>query len=281
VAGRLPNFLHLGPGKAGSTWLHETLLRNPEVFLSEAKDLYFFSRYYDRGLSWYEEWFAKARPQHVVVGEISPDYLGCPEAPERIRDTLGGNVVLMVTLREPAQRAFSAYLYARKHGLAKATFRETLEAVPLILEEGRYATLLRRYLRYFPPEALFLSYFDDLQDDPQNFLDLTTDRLGISRQVLDVDSLGARLPASKARFLPLALVAQRTAEWARRHDGADVVGRVKRSAIVQRALYQPLGDAAPTMHPEDAAYIRALLEPEIVGVEQDFGVGLRARWGWS
>jgi Sulfotransferase domain len=281
MTGRLPNFLHLGPGKAGSTWLHETLLLHPDVYLNEAKDLYFFSRYYDRGLDWYQQQFQKATARHVVVGEVSPDYLGSPEAPERIHDTLGSQVQLMVTLREPAQRAFSAYLYARKHGLAKATFRETLDAVPLMLEEGRYATLLRRYLGYFPQDALFLSYFDDLKADPQTFLDLTTDRLGVSRQVLEPDALTARLPASKARFLPLALVAQRSADWARRHDGADVVGRVKRSAIVQRALYKPLGDAAPTMSTEDATYIRELLEPEIVGVEQDFGVDLRDRWGWS
>ena len=281
MAGRLPNFLHLGPGKAGSTWLHETLLLHPQVYLNEAKDLYYFSRYYDRGLDWYLEQFQRATSEQVVVGEVSPDYLGSPEAPIRIRETLGPEVVLMVTLRDPAKRAFSAYLYARKHGLAKDTFRETLDAVPLILEEGRYATLLRRYVSLFSADAIFITFFDDLQADPQAFLDQTTDRLEVSRQVLSPDALDAKLPASKARFLPLALVAQRSAEFARRHDGADVVGRVKRSALVQRALYKPLGDQAPTMAGEDAAYIRELLEPELVGVEQDFGVDLRGRWGWS
>jgi hypothetical protein len=281
VTGRLPNFLHLGPGKAGSTWLHETLLRHPEVFLSEAKDLYFFSRYYDRGVDWYEQQFDRATAAHVVVGEISPDYLGSPEAPKRIAATLGPEVQLMVTLREPAERAFSAYLYARKHGLARATFRDTLDAVPLMLEEGRYATLLRRYREHFDADAIFITMFDDLRADPQAFLDRTTERLGLSRQVLDEEELGARLPASKARFLPLALVAQRGAEWARHHDGAGLVGRVKRSALVQRALYKPLGDTAPTMSDADAAYVRGLLEPEVVGVEQDFGIDLRTRWQWS
>ena len=59
---RLPNFLHLGPGKSGSSWLHETLALHPEVYLSEAKDLYFFSRYYDRGVDWYRKQFRPARP---------------------------------------------------------------------------------------------------------------------------------------------------------------------------------------------------------------------------
>lgn len=281
MTGRLPNFLHLGPGKAGSTWLHETLLRHPEVFLSEAKDLYFFSRYYDRGTDWYEQHFDRATDAHLVVGEISPDYLGSPDAPKRIAATLGPDVQLMVTLREPAQRAFSAYLYARKHGLAKATFRDTLDAVPLMLDEGRYATLLRRYREHVSADSLFITTFDDLRADPQAFLDRTTDRLGLARQVLGDEELVARLPASKARFLPLALVAQRGAEWARHHDGAGLVGRVKRSGVVHRALYTPLGDTAPAMAAEDASYIRELLEPEVVGVEQDFGIDLRGRWSWS
>lgn len=281
MTGRLPNFLHIGPGKAGSTWLHETLSLHPQVYLSDAKDLYFFSRYYDRGTDWYRQQFAAATDAHLVVGEVSPDYLGSPEAPERIHETLGPDVRLMVTLRDPAARAFSAYLYARKHGLAKATFRDTLDATPLMLEEGRYATLLRRYRRLFSPDAILVSLFDDLTADPQGFLDQTTDRLGLSRQALEPEALAPRLPASKARFLPLALVAQRSADWARRHDAAGLVGRVKRSGLVQRSLYTPLGDAAPTMAPEDATYIRELLEPEVAGVEQDFGVDLRARWGWS
>ena len=62
-----PTFLHLGPGKAGSTWVHETLLTHPEVYLTPAKDLYFFSRYYDRGRQWYVNQFADA-PAHFGVG---------------------------------------------------------------------------------------------------------------------------------------------------------------------------------------------------------------------
>ena len=46
---RLPNFIYIGPDKAGSSWLHEMLIGHPEVYLTPAKDLYFFDRYYDRG----------------------------------------------------------------------------------------------------------------------------------------------------------------------------------------------------------------------------------------
>jgi len=178
---RLPNFLHIGPGKSGSTWLHETLVLHPQVYLSEAKDLYFFSRYYDRGVDWYRKQFRSAQPSYRVVGEVCPDYLTSAEAPQRIRSCLGPDVRLMVTLRDPAERAFSAYLHRRKHGLT-ATFREDLETSDLI-EEGRYGTQLQRYLDCFGRQALHVAVFDDLRADPQAFLDGVTTWLQIDRQM--------------------------------------------------------------------------------------------------
>lgn len=280
MIGRLPNFLHLGPGKAGSTWLHEVLVLHPDVYLSDAKDLYFFSRYYDRGTDWYRSQFRQAAPTAAIVGEVSPDYLASPPAPARIRETLGEDVQLMVTLRDPAERAFSAYLYLRKHGLAENTFRRTLDLTPMLLDEGRYATHLRRYLAHFDRSNIRVTVFDDLEEDPQAYLDATTDWLGVTRQAHSPEVLGKRLPASSARWLPAARLAQTGADWVRRHDGASVVGRVKRSALVQRVLYQPLGDSAPVIAPEDRAHIRGLLEPEVRDVEREFGVPLTERWGW-
>jgi Sulfotransferase domain len=277
---QLPNFLHLGPGKTGSTWLHETLMLHPEVYLTEAKDLYFFSRYYDRGLTWYHKQFQNARPGQHIIGEASPDYLTCAEAPHRIRACLGPDVRLMVTLRDPAARAFSAYLHRRKQGLTAPSFRQTLETSPELLEAGRYGTQLERYLNCFERAALHVAVFDDLRADPQAFLDGVTDWLAIARLALAPELLGIRQPASDARWLPLATLAQRAANVVRGHDGAGIVGRVKRSALVQRVLYRPMGDNRPAMLPEDAAFVRELLESEVIGAERQLGIPLRQRWGW-
>jgi hypothetical protein len=275
------NFIHVGPAKSGSTWLHEILINHPEVFLTQAKDLYFFNRYYERGLDWYLTQFRDARPEHKVVGEICPDYLSDPDCPERIHSCLGSDIRLMVTLREPVSRAFSAYLYLSRHGLAAPTFRETTRTRPELLDEGKYATHLRRYLQYFDRDSIHIGLFDDLQADPQAFLDETTGWLGVGRQVVSEEDLQAKLPASKARFLPLAALAKHGAAWVRKHDGADLVGRIKRSRLVEKALYAPLtGAAKPTMSEEDAVFVREHLEKEIAAVEDEFGVPLRERWGW-
>jgi hypothetical protein len=277
----LPNFLHIGPSKSGSTWLHEVLVLHPEVYLSQAKDLYFFSRYYDRGPGWYRAQFRDAQKEHKIIGEVCPDYLACAEAPERIREVLGPDVRLMVTLREPTSRAFSSYLYLQKHGQAAATFRDTLLTDPDLLNESRYATHLRRYLNHFDRKSIDVALFDDLQADPQAFLDGVTGWLGVAEQSVSPELLEARLPASKARFLPLAVLAKQGANLVRRLDGADMVGKLKRSAVVQRMLYQPLGDNKPTVSAEDAAFVREQLDDEITGVEKEFGIPLRRRWGWQ
>lgn len=276
----VPNFLHIGVGKGGSTWVHEALSTHPEAYLSEAKDLYFFSRFYDRGLDWYAHHFQSAPSQARVIGEVCPEYLWYPEAATRIRDTLGPQIRVMATLRDPVTRAFSAYLYDSKNGMTGVSFREALDASPRIIDQARYRTHLERYVTALGPDAVHVTLFDDLKADPQAFLDDATDWLGLGRHTLATDDLQAN-PASRARSAFLARRAKSSAEWVRRHNGADLVGRVKRSALVQRALYEPLGTDVPEIPTAEADRIREVLEPEVVGVEELFGISLRDRWSWA
>ncbi|MDQ3627430.1 MAG: sulfotransferase [Actinomycetota bacterium] len=274
---RLPNMLYIGPDKAGSTWLHEVLIRHPQIYLTPAKDLYFFDRYYDRGVDWYAQQFCGATDQHAIVGEICQDYLFHDRAAGRIAETLGP-VKLMVTLRDPADRAFSSYLYMRKQGQSPGTFRQALSDRPELVEHGRYATGLRRFLDHVDRSRIHVAVFDDLVEDPQGFIDATVQWLGVAPFELDQTLLAARLPASRARSALLARSARRAADWAREHDGAAAVGTVKRSALAQRLLYRPLAQR-PVMCAEDRAYVWEALGPEIDEVDATFGVRLRSRWG--
>ncbi len=276
----LPNFLYIGPDKAGSSWLHEALILHPQVYLSQAKDLYFFDRYFDRGIRWYEAQFKDCRPEQTVVGEICQDYLSDPEAPKRILETLP-DCRLMVTLRDPVDRAFSSFLYARRFGIGPATFAEALRSTPELLEHGRYGAQLRRYRELFPAEQVHVAVFDDLGTDPQGFLDAVTDFLAISRHTLTAETAGVRLPASESRMVVVTAAVRRLAGVVRKLDGANAVARVKRSRLVQGLLYRPLGEDKPVVPAEDAAYIRAQLSDDLAMVEADYGLDLRGRWGWT
>jgi hypothetical protein len=275
---RLPNFLYVGPDKAGSSWLHEMLIKHPDVYLTPDKDLYFFDRYYDRGTEWYAAKFRDARGEKVV-GEICQDYLFHPEAAARIKATLGP-VKVMVSLRDPVERAWSSYLYMRKHGIGPDTFAEALRTRPELLEHGRYATGLDRFLEQVPRELVHVALFDDLAADPQLFLNGVTDFLGVEPLPLAVKDLAARLPAARARSLVLASAARRGADWVREHDGSRIVGTVKRSPLVHRALYRPIDRDSVRPAPDDVITVRAALGSEIDALESTWGLPLRATWGW-
>ncbi|MQA87084.1 MAG: hypothetical protein GEV03_21260 [Streptosporangiales bacterium] len=277
---RLPNFVFLGPDKTGSTWLHAALSRHPLVYLAPGKDLHFFDRYFDRGVEWYAAQFRGAGPRHRIVGEIGTRYLYARRAAERIHRTVP-DARLMVCVRDPVKRAFSSFLYLRRQGKNVGTFAEVLDTTPVILDRCRYATHLQQYLSRFGQDRIYLGVFDDLQKDPQRYLDGVTTWLSLDPIGLPPEILKPQLPASQARSRRLGRFVSRTARKARNRGLTLAVTRVKDSAVVQRTLYRPLAEDRPQLTAQDAERIRAELDPEIRRLEELFGVDLRQRWGWA
>ncbi len=275
-----PNFIFVGPDKAGSTWLHEVLLTHPQVWMPQAKDLYFFDRYFDRGSDWYLAHFAPAGARHAVVGEVCQDYLFHPLAAQRIQATLG-SCRFMVTLRDPADRAFSSWLYMQKMGEPVGSFVESLTARPELVEHGRYATGLHRFVERFGRDSLHVAVFDDLVADPQAFVDALWRFLGVAPHELTPAQLEAQLPAAAARSAALARLARAGADLVReRLDHPNLVGLVKRNRLVHRVLYRPLGADRPVMTGDDRAAVHAALGAEVAELDRVLGLGLARRWGW-
>src|SRR5919197_5413106 len=112
---RLPDFLVIGALKAGTTYLDELLRSHHEVCLpATLKELDYFGRNYERGPEWYERWFADCGSRRA--GEVSPEYLGHPQAPARIHRLLP-DARLVACLRDPVERVYSEYKhYVQRHG---------------------------------------------------------------------------------------------------------------------------------------------------------------------
>lgn len=189
---------------------------------------------------------------------------------------------MMVTLRDPADRAFSSYLYMLKQGQQPGSFLQALETRPELLDHGRYATSLEGYRSVFGPDAIHVAVFDDLVEDPQAFIDALLARLGIDPMTLSEELLAARLPAARARSRAVSRMARGAADVVReRLDGANVIGRVKRSTLVQRVLYVPLGEDKPTMTEQERAAVHEALAEEIDALDGVYGLSLRQRWAWG
>jgi hypothetical protein len=142
----LPTFLIAGAARCGTTSMYDTLSRHPAIghpFLPWTKEVHFFDNKYSRGLPWYQSHFplrARMKRAARAVGAKSPlafesgvSYMFHPLAPERMKRDLP-DVKLLIMLRDPVERAFSAHAYSVAAHCETETFERALE-----LEEGRLA----------------------------------------------------------------------------------------------------------------------------------------------
>ena len=188
---RLPNFLIVGAAKSGTTSLWQYLIQHPDVFMPDIKETFFFvSSIYQRlsprdpqyellrrqTVCRFEDYLAnfRAARNQKAVGEASTPYLyyHAVAIPE-IRKYLG-EVRIIIILRNPVDRAFSAYTFDRRDGSENLPFEECLELEAKRREEnwgmvhfyqdaGFYARQVRAYQEAFRDVKVCL--FDDLSRD--------------------------------------------------------------------------------------------------------------------
>lgn len=168
ATGMLPTFIHIGGQRCGTTWVHKCLAEHPEVFMAEPKELHFFNNHFDEGEGWYRAKFTPSAA-HKAWGEATPAYINRPEVPERIR-AMCPDARLIACLRNPIERAYSAYQLKRHGDLNYESFEAALEGEPDIMERGKYHEQLERYFALFPREQVLVQLYDDLVQREKKFI---------------------------------------------------------------------------------------------------------------
>jgi hypothetical protein len=140
----LPGFLIVGAQRCGTTSMYRTLSQHPAIVKSVLhKGVHYFDMNYGRGLGWYRAHFPlTARARRAAAGsgaapltfESSPYYMFHPLAPGRIAANLP-SVKLIVLVRDPTERAYSAHAHELARGFETEDFERALE-----LEEERTAS---------------------------------------------------------------------------------------------------------------------------------------------
>lgn len=273
-----PDFIFIGPDKSGSTWIHKVLDWHPAIFVARSKELEFFDAYYDRGLEWYLGYFQGVSPEHKAIGEVCHNYLFSVEACERIHAAFP-EVRLMVCLRNPVERAFSAYLYMIKQGRVESSFEEAIETIDELIDHGLYARHLGPYVEKFGRDRIFPGVFDDLQRDPAAFAHDMFAFLGVDELDIPEELQGRALAASKPRSMGAARAAKKTA-LALRHLGFPrVVTYIKSHPLVQKALYREFGnEERPKPRDETVSRLREYFMDDVKQLDAWFGLGLVDRW---
>lgn len=158
---------------------------HPDVYMAKPErpepKFFLIDDLYERGLAYYARWFAYA-PSRVMKGEKSTNYLESAVAADRISRALP-SVKLIFSLREPAERAYSNYLWSKANGLESEDFPTAVELEALrdrtcppeyafsrphaYLSRGMYADLLKPYFDRFPREQILCVRFEDLTASPR------------------------------------------------------------------------------------------------------------------
>jgi hypothetical protein len=127
----LPSFLIVGAQRCGTTSLFTALSQHPGVRMPLGrKGIHYFDVAYHHDLSWYRGHFPLAIPgSDAVTGESSPYYMFHPLAPGRIARDLP-EVALLVALRDPVERAYSAHAHELARGFETEPFERALELEP-------------------------------------------------------------------------------------------------------------------------------------------------------
>ena len=201
---KLPNFLIIGAAKGGTTSLYAYLRQHPQVFMSVPKEPTFFGNegtdglfngphdedraYHSRVITNIGDYSALFRDvtHHKAIGEASVYSLYLPKAPEQIRKYVP-NAVMFAVLRNPADRAYSAYLHVVRQAREPLSFAAALLREPERIRlnwnplwhfkaMGFYYEQVKRYYDLFGRDQVHVYLYEDFQKEP----------LAIIRQVLEI-----------------------------------------------------------------------------------------------
>ncbi len=191
----LPNFIIIGAAKCGTTSLAYYLDQHPEIYMSPEKEPRFFAQEFHTKcangflrkdsvrpvmtLAEYEALFQEVKTEKAI-GEASTEYIFFQETPPRIKKLLP-DVKLIVILRNPVERAFSAYCYQLRDGVEALSFEEAIADEErrkieywrpgwLYKAVGFYYPQIARYIDLFKPHQLRIYLYEDLNRDPLGVL---------------------------------------------------------------------------------------------------------------
>jgi len=212
---KLPNFLIVGAAKSGTSSLHNYLNQHPQVFMPSynkegmkvkeprflIKDL--VEHRLHNGIWTFDEYqvlFNKVTDEKAI-GESTVLYLYYfEEAIKNIKYRLDENTRIIIMLRNPVDRAFSAYTHVARSVKEQLSFEEALEIehdrleldptlTPMVMykDMGLYCNMVKAYLDNF--ENVHIIMYEDFKSDTAKVVEKTLEFLGVDSKVsLDTGS---------------------------------------------------------------------------------------------
>lgn len=179
----IPNFLIIGAQKAGTTSLLNYLSGHPDIFVPDDKEV---SRFYDdegynsRFNSFpYEKYFSAWKGQKYA-GNAPVNTMYFSDVTSRNIYSFNPEMKLIAILRNPIDRAYSAYWYFVHDGVETENFESALEREKEIIKRGTfeeqanftyvshgyYLQQLVPFFEIFEKKQVLILLYDDFEQNP-------------------------------------------------------------------------------------------------------------------
>jgi hypothetical protein len=181
---KLPNFMIVGAAKSGTSSLYNYLKQHPDIFMNDHKEPYFLikdlveHRVRNGIWSWeeYQSLFADVKAEKLI-GESTVLYLYFyKQAIRNIKKYIGKDVKIIIMLRNPTDRAYSAFQHVSRGFKEQYSFEDALaiegvrlkqdkNLTPMVMykEMGMYYKMVKAYMDSF--KNVHIIFYEDFRDN--------------------------------------------------------------------------------------------------------------------
>lgn len=237
----------VGAQKSATTALYDFLQQHPAIFLPRTKEIHYFvqDEFYRQGDS-YLDIFYRELDDQPLVGSAYAHLMYFPKGADRIHRH-NPQARILAVLRNPIDRAWSAYWFARRNGWETLpTFERALEREPerrqasfeeraelTYLSHGHYAEQLEPYYRLFGEERVKVLLTEDLAAGATEAMGEVLTWLGLDGDASSIDVRKRVNVAGMPRFprLQRFLQSGRIRRSLRRYTPASVRFRIREFVV--------------------------------------------------
>lgn len=169
------DFIIIAAQKSGTTFIHECLKENPEIYMPDSETpifsdpLFKDKAYFNNVVSDLEMHKSK------ITGIKRPSFMFRPHVAQRIKRFVP-NAKFIISLRNPVDRAVSGYFHNMRmklgpfmnpdNGISHLIKHRSFKNYPRskwVLEYGLYAKHLEKFFKYFPKRNFLIIFHEDLK----------------------------------------------------------------------------------------------------------------------
>jgi len=268
----------VGAQKAGTTSLLRFLEQHPGICTHSQPEMAYFAIDAEYNLGYeraFHRFFRNCQAEHTILLAKHTMLMYLPEAVKRLYDH-NPEVQLVVLLRNPIDRAYSAYWYARRMGWETIeTFEKAVDTEPARLQDGwfkwrncaylfngTYIKPLSTLLEHFGKEQIHVFLTEELKEEPLRVCYSVFELFTLPPIALDLNHRHNRAKRARsetlARVLARFLAPQNTVRRAIRGFFSDELAHRLRNGVnrLNETEFTP-----PPMSPETRVRLSEYFEP--------------------